>query len=84
MCPNAASQIIDHFNSSLVERRDTIMLLGSRRNFPSKREHYTVQNNITVECGRQYFLLCTCQETDNVYVNTYVQKGGNSSIQVHF
>ena len=31
------------------------------------KRHYTVQNNITAECGRQDILLCTCQEPDKVY-----------------
>jgi len=69
--PTATSQSMDPFKSSLEERKDTIMLAGGRRNLHSKRErcksHYTVQNNITAECGRQDFLLCTCQETDKVY-----------------
>ena len=71
--PTATSQIMDPIKSSLEEGKYTIMLAGSRRNRHSKRErckrHYTVQNNITAEYGRQDFLLCSCQETEFDFQN---------------
>ena len=94
---SATSQIMDPFKSGLGEGKYIIMLACGRRNLHSKRErckrHYTVQNNITAERGRQDFLLCTCQETDKVYDRQqlclyrreeYQAYLAVSSIQVHF
>ena len=86
---------MDPFKSSLEEGKHTSMLAGGRSNCYAKRERckrdYTVQNNISAECGRQDLLLCNCQETDKTTMSTHLYRREEFqaflavlSIQVHF